>query len=96
MLSFHVQLIEIDFKTRNGCIKDMLSKMMLIISILLSLQALYKSIKIIYMYSRMTRKGANEPRHDKINKVTVCSAKTQVSLGICRLIRVFNVHLMGS
>ena len=24
----------------------------------------------------------NEPRHDKTNKVTVCSAKTQISLGI--------------
>ena len=24
-----------------------------------------------------------EPRHDKTNKVTVCPAKTQISLGIC-------------
>ena len=32
-----------------------------------------------------------EPRHDKTNKVSVRPAKTQISLGICRLIRVFAV-----
>ena len=28
------------------------------------------------------RKNANEPRHDKTNKVTVRPVKTQISLGI--------------
>ena len=37
-----------------------------------------------------------EPRHDKANKVTVRSAKTQIRLGIPSRIRVFAVRLMGS
>ena len=42
----------------------------------------------------------NEPPHDKTNKMTVCPAKTQISLGIRQvppsLIRVFTVRSMGS
>ena len=35
----------------------------------------------------------NEPRHDKTNKVTVCPAKTQISLGIRLVWSVFAVRI---
>ena len=34
-----------------------------------------------------------EPWHDKINKVSLCPAKTQISLGICPVWLVFAVHM---
>ena len=37
-----------------------------------------------------------EPRHDKTNKVSVCPAKTQISLGIRPVWSVFAVRSMGS
>ena len=37
-----------------------------------------------------------EPQHDKTNKVSVCPAKTRISLGIRPVWSVFAVRLMGS
>ena len=38
----------------------------------------------------------DEPPHDKTNKMTVCPAKTQISLGICPVRSVFAARSMGS
>ena len=37
-----------------------------------------------------------EPPHDKTNKMTVCPAKTQISLGICPVIYAHKGHSEGS
>ena len=37
-----------------------------------------------------------EPRHHKTNKMSVCPAKTQISLGICPVWSIFAVRLMGT
>ena len=40
--------------------------------------------------------SVNEPPHDKTNKMTVCPAKTQISLGIHPVWSEFAVRSMGS
>ena len=43
----------------------------------------------VYMYLGYLSQSVYEPRHDKTNKMAVCPAKTQISLGI----RVFAVRM---
>ena len=51
--------------------------------------ALQTEVIICIMKTKITK---TEPWHDKTNKVTVCPAKTQISLGI-HPVRVFAVHM---
>ena len=41
-----------------------------------------KMLTILYLHLKFKNNNKIEPRHDKTNKMTVCQAKTQISLGI--------------
>ena len=61
------------------------------------LQILFESEIQIRLFRLVGRSGpwlfVFEPPHDKTNKMTVCPAKTQISLGICPVWSDFAVHM---
>ena len=62
-----------------------------------NIPSLKKNMAVIILnFEQWVYHRVSEPPHDKTSKMTVCPAKTQISLGICRLIRGFAVRSIDS